>query len=313
MSGAVTLVSFYRDFHAFTGGHLKVWDYFGHVDASPRHEATIRFSDSTVWDVSNPWYGWNGLEKPHRPPDIWFVAGLDWLALDALSLPGWGQRPVINLIQHVTHADPANVRYQLLSRSAIRICVGPEVAAAIGATGRVSGQVFTIPNGIDVSLPQPAKRNIDVLVVANKTPRFGARVAAELAGPAHVVHLVDTTVPRPEFLRLLASARVSVFAPNPLEGWYLPALEGMALGTIVVAADCVGNRSFCLPGVNCFRPDFALEDVVRRTREALALDPGRAAELRRAALATASSHSLTAERASFLEILKKAEVLWAGR
>ena len=46
----------------------------------------------------------------------------------------------------------------------------------------------------------------------------------------------------------MARARVTVLVPNPKEGFYLPALEAMALGTIVVCPDCVGNRSFCVAG-----------------------------------------------------------------
>ena len=65
-------------------------------------------------------------------------------------------------------------------------------------------------------------------------------------------------VPRDEFLDAMRRARVTLFLPNEEEGFYLPALEGMALGTIVVCPDCVGNRSFCLPGVNAFRPDYRL-------------------------------------------------------
>jgi len=52
-----------------------------------------------------------------------------------------------------------------------------------------------------------------------------------------------------------------VFLPNQKEGegFYLPALEGMAVGTLVIFPDCIGNRSFCLSGYNCFRPDYTTE------------------------------------------------------
>ena len=36
---------------------------------------------------------------------------------------------------------------------------------------------------------------------------------------------------------------MTLFLPNQREGVYIPGLEGMALGTLVVCPDCVGNRS----------------------------------------------------------------------
>ena len=68
---------------------------------------------------------------------------------------------------------------------------------------------------------------------------------------------------------------MTLFLPNETEGFYLPALEGMALGTIVVCPDCVGNRSFCLPQVNAFRPAFHFDDMVQETETALTMaEPG---------------------------------------
>ena len=40
----IATVLFYRDFKRFTGGDLKVWDYFNHVRSSPRHTALVRFT-----------------------------------------------------------------------------------------------------------------------------------------------------------------------------------------------------------------------------------------------------------------------------
>jgi glycosyltransferase involved in cell wall biosynthesis len=52
-------------------------------------------------------------------------------------------------------------------------------------------------------------------------------------------------------LNWINQAKITVFLPyRDIEGFYMPALEGMALGTLVVCPDCIGNRSFCLPGYN---------------------------------------------------------------
>jgi glycosyltransferase involved in cell wall biosynthesis len=104
---------------------------------------------------------------------------------------------------------------------------------------------------------------------------------------------------------------VTVFIPNPKEGFYLPALEGMALRTIVVCPDCVGNRSFCLDGVNCFRPVYSEDAIVDAARAALSrreqLGP-----LLDNATETARAHDLLSERQAFLEILDRVDELWAS-
>src|SRR3712207_4382709 len=106
-------------------------------------------------------------------------------------------------------------------------------------------------------------------------------------------------VPRETFLEAIRRARVTLFLPNEEEGFYLPALEGMALGTIVVCPDCVGNRSFCLPGVNAFRPAFQFADIVQDVKSALALSGPAARLLQTGAIEMAHRHSLDAERERF--------------
>ena len=109
----------------------------------------------------------------------------------------------------------------------------------------------------------------------------------------------------------MGRARVSVLVPNPKEGFYLPALEAMAVGTVVVCPDCIGNRSFCLPGENCFRPEHDEDAIVAAAETALREEPG-LDELRGRALATAQAHDIAGERAAFLDILDDVEELWAA-
>jgi glycosyltransferase involved in cell wall biosynthesis len=103
---------------------------------------------------------------------------------------------------------------------------------------------------------------------------------------------------------------VTAFVPNPTEGFYLPALEGMAVGTLVVCPDCVGNRSFCLPGRNCFRPEHTVESISDAVRTALRLTPSQAREMLDNAKLTAAEHDLLRERQAFLRILASVDELW---
>lgn len=308
-------VVFHRHFDQFSGGHLKVWDYFNHLRSSAAYEPWVRFSATSRWDDTNPWYACADRVLGPRQrvkADVLLLAGLDWQHLP----PRWRRRPpcpVVNLIQHVRHGSPADVRYDFLAHPAVRICVSEEVTEAIAATGRVNGPIFTVPNAVDVGLATDAgavaRRDVDVLVVANKRPEMGTGLAQRLRRPGRRVELVDRPVPRPELLDRLRRARVTLFLPHATEGFYLPALEGMALGTVVVCPDCVGNRSFCRPGVNCLRPDHHDEKLVDDVEAVLAWPPERIAAVVAGAAATARRHDMASERSAFLAIIERIDQL----
>jgi len=314
----IATVLFYRDFKRLTGGDLKVWHYFNHVRSSGRHTALVRFSADAVWDSSNPWNDARenviGADED-VDFDVLFLSGIDWRAMIPIGQRDEYRRPIINIVQHVWHACPNDRlnRHRFLPHKAIRICVSPEIAKAILRTGRVRGPVFTIPNALELdalAADGAPGRDIDVLVAANKQPELGGAVAARLRAPGRAVELVAERIPRDALLDLMRRARVSVLVPNPKEGFYLPALEGMALGTLVVCPDCIGSRSFCLPGENCFRPDYDEDAIVAAAAEALR-DDARAQALRARALETAGAHDMPGERRAFLDILDRVDELWA--
>lgn len=300
------IVLFHRDFRAFTGGHLKVWDYFNHVAASPDHEPRIAFSPESKWDKTNPWVGSTALVTDWQPQkaDLLFLAGTDWRSLsgsDRANFP----KPIINLIQHPRHAEAGSELRGYLKHRAVRICVSGEVADAINATGEVNGPVFAIPNGIDLhAIPEtPSQRKIDILISGFKAPELAHEVHRALKEKVPNIRCLTERVPRAEYLVHLNSARIAVVLPRPDEGFFLPALEAMACGTIVVCPDCVGNRGFCQDEVNCFRPDYDGDAVVAAALAAFSLAEDRHQEMRARAAETVRRHSLAAERESFLRIL----------
>jgi hypothetical protein len=250
---------------------------------------------------------------------VLFLSGVDWRLIERADRPE-SPIPIINLIQHVWHACPNDKlgRYHFLGFKAIRICVSPEVTRALEGTGVVRGPLFTIPDAIDLDrlagFARPGPPDLDLLVLANKQPERGRTILERLGeelGTAGRTHIVDERSPHAEVIDLIARAAVTVFVPNPKEGFYLPALEGMALRTIVVCPDCIGNRSFCLDRENCFRPAYDEDAIVEAAREALT----RRTELRWMldnATETARAHDLESERKAFLEILERVEELWAA-
>lgn len=294
---------FHRDYRGLTGGHLKVRHYFSHAEYSTHFRPRIFFTPESIRGPENPWHG---IAPP--PLESWrpaeaaalFVAGLDWEAV-----PDPSPVPVINLIQSVRHAHPKDPRRPFLARPAVRICVSKEVADAIAGTGAVNGPIHVIPNGIDLeNVPLTAEKDIHVLLAGLKNPPFAAAVASRLAATGMAVEVTDSMLPRPAFLDLISRARVAVMLPHHEEGFYLPALEAMAAGAIVVCPDCTGNRGFCRNKETAFRPRYTVDDVVAATIAAMTQSPRDAAAMRTAGVAESQKHGLASERSAFLEILE---------
>lgn len=309
-------VLFYRDYRAFSGGHLKVWDYFQHTLQSVLYEPKIHFSKKSLWDKTNPWRDAKiratGKWKPEEA-SVLFVAGMDWLSL---SRGMWydSKVPIINLVQHVRHADPADPRYQFLRNRAVRICVSEEVGHALRTTGIVNGPLFVIPNCIDTakisSSPGQRERVVDVLIVGIKQRDMALRLRDEIQRPGLKIMTLVEQVAREDFLNSLVSARTAVFLPHETEGFYLPALEGMAAGAVVVCPDCVGNRSYCVDGENCWMPAHDFSQILSTTKHAMLKSDDDRDLMVESAMETSSCHDLSVERTKFLEILHNIEGIW---
>ena len=314
-------VLFFRDYRRFTGGHLKMWHYFNHVQAAPEYTPRIWFSARSTMEHGNPWHDARDTIVDHEHPivpDIVFLAGRDWRMWD--EYPAFDPRtPVINLVQHARHGDAEDRRYAYLGRNAIRICVSEEVGQITRATHLAAGPVLTIPLGLDLE-NFPARQgeswDTDLLIAGLKQPELGVELERRLQHPGRRVALITTQVPRGEFLDRIQRARVTMFLPNQAEGCHMPPLEGMALGTLVVCPDVVGV-SYCIEGENAFRPDYTIEGLVVAAESALALAPEPATGMREAARRTAEQRSLQSERAAFLDVLGTFDDLWgpihAGR
>ncbi len=311
-------VLFNRRFLGFTGGHFKVWDYFNHVRYSGTHQPQIFFSKESVWDESNPWSGLKGnvlKEWDAKIADVLFMEGMDWHWLGVEGSDFDKALPIINLIQGVRHADPDNPRYAFLKNKAIRICVSPEVALCLTADGSVNGPVFTIPLGLDTALfptPLPVnKRDFSVLIIGNKNPSFAKELLRRLNECGIDAQASYDHLPRDVFLEKINHAAICVFLPiQEGEGFYMPALEAMVLETFVICPDCVGNRSFCLDGVNSLRPGYDMDEVVNAVLRACSLDEADRSRFRSAALKTTQDHALLKERFAFLQILENLDQIW---
>ena len=306
----------YRDFRRFHGGHLKYYDYFEHIRAADGFTPRIAFGPKTTWDPTNPWIGSERYivdDWQATPADAFMIAGRGWTMVDEHPSAS-PDTPVLNRIGGLRHADPDSNRFEFLTHKAIRICSSEQTAIAIRKTGVVNGPVLTILNGVEVdavnALPAAA-RETDVLVAALKKPELGADLASALAERGHRVELLSESLPRADYLDRVRRARVAVFLPLEEEGFYLPPLEAMALGTQVVCPDCIGNRSFCVADETCLVPAYTPQAILAAAEAALALDPAQHADLLAGARRMANRRNVAAERRAVLDVLGRLDELWA--
>jgi len=300
-------VLFHRDYRGFTGGHLKVFDYFNHIKSSDQYQAQIYLTPSSAHN--HLWHKEQAVIDFYDPgqADILFVAGMDWTALG--GHPNIEERiHVVNLVQGLRHASPDGPLYGFLNRRATRICVSGEVAEALEKTGICNGPIHVIPNGIDFgSLPDSGVPcDYDIFIGGLKQPELAAELGVRLQGKGYTVDCQTRQIQRPEFLSRMARAKIVVLLPYEEEGFYLPALEAMAMGKIVICPDCGGNRSFCIGGVTSLTPPFqpdALEEAVAEVSR----NPLLARNLSARARAFTFRHDLRTERDTFLNILQQME------
>ena len=320
-------VWFFRDYERLTGGHLKHSHYFDHVRRTPGFAPRISFSgepssESQARERQRLWPAGDGVMAPSWEPaghDVLFLAGVDWRYLLGSGV-GALANPRINLIQHVRHAHEGTELHGYLTERAIRICVSREVADAISATGRTNGPILTIPNGTDVvpfdsigngSPAEFGERRHPITIVGYKS-RDLARDLSRRLDAAHIEHLlVSEFLDRSAFLALLGDTRIVVCLPREREGFYLPALEAMASGCIVVTLDSIGNRSFCHHEENCLIAGHDPESLFGATERALAMPARERRRMHRRARDAAAEHSLEVERKRFQAILDDVDRLWS--
>ena len=322
-------VWFHRAFNGVTGGEVKHSHYFDHTRRMPGFFPRVAFTGGSLEGAlerqrRNLWPTGNMDDGSGWAPvagDVLFVAGQDWRYLNAMVLDGVNY-PRINLVQHVRHANPHTELWSYLPMRAIRICVSAEVAEAIAATGRPRGPIITIPNATDLrpwDWDDPTARSAwtsrprRVVVVGYKRPELAMALSRCLTEQAIEHDVVIGFLHRDAFLGLLAMTQVAVCLPHPTEGFYLPALEAMALGCVVVTLDAVGNRGFCRDGENCVlaRPD--AESLASAVARSLRFSDGARESLLARSAETVADHALEVERERFHAVLGDVDRLWAER
>lgn len=296
-------ILFVRKFKKLSGGQIKVREYFEHCLQHPELEPFVYFTPDSNFAQSPLWRELPAerivRELAPENYDALFLAGKDWDLLPE----NLGGVKIINLVQHVKHAEAGNDRFAYLARPAYRICVSQEVCDAIAP--HVNGPLRFIPNGVSLDLfrSKAEKARNAILIWARKNPALGRRLHETLLSRGLGSSLLVDYLPREKFAEALQRANIFVALTNSTEGFYLPALEGMASGCAVVCADAVGNRSFCVHEQTCLMPKWGEYEEHLAMIERLVHDEGLKETLRRNGISRAQTFSLQNERARFYDFL----------
>ncbi|MBR9919604.1 MAG: glycosyltransferase [Bacteroidetes bacterium] len=313
------------------GGNLKVRDCYNHVLESDSFTPLVYFSPDTVWN-DHPGNHWKDLKDQGVPEwdpqkeDLVFFSGTDWRAFSEAECQN-PPVPVLNIAQP-RHTRPDDPRYPYLKYPAIRIAKSENGANILKKFG-VNGPVYVIPDGIDLGMlpPVPKEKDIDILIIGLKEPKLARKIIRRLRWrrafrksqfrtlPSNIeVQLPPKLPTRMDFLSLLARAKMAVCLPlqanRGSEGFYLPALEAMALNTLVVCPHAVGNVDHCLDRVNCLVPKYTVADILQKTLEMWNLPTEKKDYYRSNGRAKAQEHQIENERQALITLLDQAHDIW---
>lgn len=299
-------ILFLRDLKKIHGGHIKFRDYFLHVLKYPAVDAYIYFTPDSIPQ---------GGELYAEAPRDRFVTQMQIDDYDAVFVAGgknWKMLPenlngtqVINLMQDFDNADPDDVQFVNLKRKALRICVSDQVYEAVAP--HAVGETVVIKYGIplDVFSADTTKRKNSIFIWARKNKTLGKSLYLELQKRDRDVTMLKDFVPRVEFARILGESDIFVALCYAREGFYLPALEGMARRCAVLCSDAIGNRGFCIHNETCLMPEHDHFDSHLAMIEQLLMDENLKARLQQRGYEMAQTYAMQNERENLHRLLDK--------
>ncbi|MGH3347334.1 MAG: glycosyltransferase [Nocardioides sp.] len=237
-------------------------------------------------------------------------------ALSALPERASPER-LIHLVQNTRHTNPTwlgGYPLRLLTRPASRIVTSSVIAEEIRPflDPRALLWVNTIGHDLDRFRHERvggfSAAPLRVLYTTWKT-EIGDGVASYLADDDRFeFRAIRDTVSWSELRDHYRWSDVFLSTPNRQEGTYLPGLEAMAAGSVVITPDVGGNMDYCRPGENCLMVDFgAVHDYGRALLALVDAAPERIASVRIAAYAVTAEFGLDRELAGFAAFLDQ---LW---
>ena len=309
------------------GGVVKIFDYVNHarslgyepVIACPEeHRRTLPLFKIPRFSGISPENGvhFTGLEKVSvGPHDLAFLSWPMHYELVERNFSRWTRHEqVIFIVQNVRWANPNWINgyaLRLLTRPMARITTNEIVLEAIKPYLNEKSITDVIRIGHDSkffaherngSLGPPVK-----VGYTTWKSSVGDQVAERLADdPGFEFRAIREPVGWNELRRLYHWSDVFLATPLAEEGFYLPGLEAMAAGAVVVSSDAGGNKDYCHFGENCLGVGFEqAPDYVDALRDLRGYSPEQIERLRRRAYETVEVHTLEHERGRFGEFMER--------
>ena len=322
------------------GGVVKIFDYVNHA-GSLGYEPIIACPEPYKENLplfEIPRFSWispqNGvwftdLEKVSvGPHDLAFLSWPTHYEILEPRLSRWTRHEqVVFIVQNVRWANPnwiGGYAVRLLSRPMARITTNDVVLEAV--------RPYLNPSSLT-----------EVILLGNESGFFAKERQGGFDDPVRVGYTTWKSGVGDEVASLLAKDSgfefrairepvgwdalrdlyqwSDVFLATPLaeEGFYMPGLEAMAAGAVVVSPDAGGNRAYCRFGENCvwvgFEDAMGYAEALRKLKDG---ESGEVDRLRRSGYETIRLHTLEHERERFGEfmgrLLGRLDGLWpAGR
>jgi len=309
------------------GGVVKVFDYVNHA-LSMGYEPVIACPES--YKPGLPLFGiprfsdispengipFTDLEKVAvGPHDLAFLSWPTHYEIVEPRLSRWTRHEqVIFIVQNVRWANPkftGGYAVRLLSRPMARIMTNDVVFEAV--------KLYLNPSSMS-----------EVILLGNESGFFAKERTGGFGSPMRVGYTTWKSGVGDEVARMLADDPrfefrairepvgwrelrelyqwSDVFLATPLveEGFYMPGLEAMAAGAVVISSDAGGNRAYCRFGENCIEVGF--EDAGGYVGALKSLREGGTQEierLRRGGYEVVKLHTLEHERERFGEFMER--------
>ncbi len=303
------------------GGVVKVFDYVNHA-VSLGYEPVIACPETykpglPLFEIERfshikpeNGYAFTDLEKVAvGPHELAFLSWPTHYGIVESRLSRWTEHEqVIFIVQNVRWANPGWIGgygVRLLSRPMARIMTNDVVLETVRPYLNETSMTEVIPLGNDSAFfakerPGGLGSPINVGHTTWKSG-VGDGVAQALAGdPTFRFRAIREPVGWKELRDLYQWSDVFLATPLAEEGFYMPALEAMAAGAVVVSPDAGGNMAYCRFGENCL--PVRLEnagDYVAALRALKGYGPGEIDALRRGGYDAVGRHTLEQEREGF--------------
>ena len=309
------------------GGVVKVFDYVNHA-VSLGYEPVIACPETykpglPLFEIERfshikpeNGHAFTALEKVAvGPHELAFLSWPTHYGIVESRLSRWTKHEqVIFIVQNVRWANPnwiGGYAVRLLSRPMARIMTNDVILEAVRPYLNETSitEVILLGNESKYFAKERTGGLGSPLKVGYTTWKSGVGdgVARALAGdPGFQFRAIRSPVGWKELRELYQWSDVFLATPLAEEGFYMPGLEAMAAGAVVVSPDAGGNRTYCRFGENCLPVRF--EDVgdyvaaLRALRDFGARQIGR---LRRGGYEAVGRHTLEHERERFGEFMGK--------